>query len=337
MTMQHTQDELLKLLGSISEALKYWRTSLETSDVTKAQTAAVDLPLEELEKLAKLIKAHTTKVGIVFKPENLKEVDTAYKTVQQLSETVVLTVTVVAQLDPEVVSTIFHSEIVDIVKTLLATTDTFAEELSIIVENQKTQTQTDLKTDSRLVSVGRLWEVCDQLVNVLKGGIIKLLNRRIKQSIALIDDGLDEFAEWAEDPEGFEMDDPFGLSDSEEEDEAPPSENNKEELTAFASKWLEKFKLVKLLLSSLTHSLPSITSGATINSLYSTQKEIVTLIDKLIVDLMLDSNVGDECKQYAKDITSKCHKLIKVVRGANKGSESKVKWCDAWESKFDAL
>lgn len=335
--MVPTSNDLLKLLKSFSEALKYWRTSLATSEVTLAQTARLEKPLEELEKLATLIKAHVTKVGIVFKPENLRLVDAAYKTVEQLSETVVLTVTVVAQLSPVEISDIYHSEILGLVKSLLSTTDTFAEELSLLVEEQEsTSTETsDSKIDQRLVSVGRLWEHCDELIDLIKTGKLGLLNRRIKQSILLIDDGLDEFAEWAQDPEGFEMEDPFGLSDSEDETtENPPKADNNEELITFASTWLEKFKLIKLLFSSLLRSLPSVTSGTTINSIYNTQKDIVALIDKLIVDLMLENYIGDECKQYALDITSKCLKLVRAVKSANKGSDTKIKWCDAWEKKF---
>ncbi len=60
----------------------------------------------------------------------------------------------------------------------------------------------------------------------------------------------------------------------------------------------------------------------------------MALIDKLIVDLMLENYIGDECKQYALDITSKCLKLVRVVKAANKGSDTKIKWCDAWEKKF---
>lgn len=339
--MVHTSNDLLKLLESFSEALKYWRTSLATSEVTQAQTARLEKPLEELEKLAKLIKAHVTKVGIVFKPENLRLVDAAYKTVEQLSETVVLSVTVVAQLNPAEISDIYHAEILGLVKSLLSTTDTFAEELSLLVEEQESTSTEDSdsnsKIDQRLVSVGQLWEHCDEIVDLIKTGKLGLLNRRIKQSILLIDDGLDEFAEWAQDPEGFEMEDPFGLSDSEDEtiDNAPKADNN-EELITFASTWLEKFKLIKLLFSSLLRSLPSVTSGSTINSIYNTQKDIVALIDKLIVDLMLENYIGDECKQYALDITSNCLKLVRVVKAANKGSDTKIKWCDAWENKFTA-
>ena len=56
-------------------------------------TTTIDNPQQELIKLIKLIKAHTTKVGIIFKPTNLfKDPNVAYNTLEELSETLVLTI-----------------------------------------------------------------------------------------------------------------------------------------------------------------------------------------------------------------------------------------------------
>lgn len=349
--------DLLALLRSLSEAAVYWKASLDSSQEVTAQKASVQKPLEEIEKLAKLIRAHATKMGIVFQPENIRRADSAYKAVEQYSGSAVLLVSVVAQLDARDLSVMYQQEIVGEVVSLLLATDAFARELLALVaeseaeyeknEDKSEAKQTDNGTsddasgiDQRLVSVGRIWDLCDGIVSLVKSGKLGLLNRRIKQSITLVDDGLDEFTEWAKDPSGFEMEDPFGFSDSEDELEVPSAPktetDDSAELVLFATLWLERFKLIKLLLSSLVRSLPSVVTGTTVDTVYTTQKDIVALVDKLIVDLMLEGYLGDECHEYAEEITKKCLKLVRAVRAANKGSDNKVRWCDAWEKKFGA-
>ena len=140
-------------------------------------------------------------------------------------------------------------------------------------------------------------------------------SKKIKQSIILIEDGLDEFEEWAENPDDFDMDDdPFGFSDDEsEEEDAPPTneipekengnKEGKENLIEFSQLWLSKIKLIKLLLTSVTRSLPSVTSGDIINNINDVQRLLVNKIDTLIVDLMMSKEVDEESVLNSQDIT----------------------------------
>lgn len=347
--MARTRDEIAQLLASYKEALMYWQGSFCTS-FSGVSSAKVASPLEELVKLAKLIKAHTTKVGIVFKPENLKGLEeAAYNVVQKLSETVVLLVSLVAQLEKKDVSKLLYDEILSQLSLIIGSNIAFAEELSALEKETYIGEKVDEKvdkdpnpTDKRLVSVGRIWASCDALVKLVEAGKLGLLASKTKQSIVMLDDGLDEFAEWAENPE--EMDDPFGFSDDESDEEAPPKEDEthlddeeRTELIAYAKKWLEKVKLIKLLLTSLTRSLPTVTAGEDIDNIYTTQRTIVTLVDKLIVDLMMDQVVDEKTNEYAVSIDKACKSIVKTVKNANKNSENKVKWCVAWTAKYEEL
>lgn len=354
--MTRTRDDLVQLLASYKEALIYWQSCFTTS-FSGVSSSKVASPLDELVKLAKLIKAHTTKVGIIFSPENLKGLEeAAYNVVQKLSETAVLLVSLVAQLEKKETSKLLYDEILGHLSLIIASNIAFTEELTVIEEEINSTKEAERKdgkedkedkedqndpnaTNKRLVSVGRIWASCDALVKLLEGGKLGLLSSKTKQSILMLDDGLDEFAEWAENPE--EMDDPFGFSDDESEEEEPPKEEpeldneDRAELIAYAKKWLQKIKLIKLLLTSLTRSLPSFTAGEDIDNIYTIQRSIVTLVDKLIVDLMMDQVVDEKTAEYATSIDKACKGIVKIVKNANKNSENKVKWCVAWVSKYE--
>lgn len=348
--MPHIEYDLIKLLDSFSEAIEFWLLSLGNDEETSSSTSSANVknPLEELSKLSKLIKAHTTKVGIIFKPSTIEkgEASAAYNTFQKLSESSILLNSVMQQLDQKIISKIFYDELVDCVRLMFGSMKVLVGELREIAELQVESEDNQKKDDEldagskRLVSIGMIWNNCDTLDEILKKGKLGILTAKLKRSIEFIDDGLDEFEEWASDPQEMD-DDPFGLGDydsDEEEEEAAPSKNEDRDLDSlikFSQNWLGKFKLVKLLLISITKSLPEVTSGETIDSIYATQKSVVSNIDKLIGSLTINMEWDDEdCKEFTENINKGCRLLVKQVREVNKKSESKVKWCDAWQSKF---
>lgn len=354
--MVKDRSDLKKLIQSFKEALQYWLVCLESSNTSLSEIKAAEVtnPLEELDKLAKLIRAHTTKVGIVFKPETLmKSTDAAFNTLQKLSESLVLMISIISQLKSKIISDMFYKEILNSVRLLIESNSHFVDELSTMElnnsEGSKTQapaSHSENEIDGRLVSVGKIWSNCDALSKLVKDGELGVLSKKIKQSIILIEDGLDEFEEWAENPDDFDMDDdPFGFSDDEsEEEEVPPTnetsdkvngnKEGKENLIEFSQLWLSKIKLIKLLLTSVTRSLPSVTSGDIINNIYDVQRLLVNKIDTLVVDLMMSKEVDEESVLNSEDITKMCYKLIKIVKDVNKSNENKIKWCVAWDSKF---
>lgn len=331
--------EVKELLASFKEALESWLITInDPIKIKEIKSASVDNPIEELTKLVSLIKAHTTKIGIIFKPETFqKQFDAAYNTVSKASESIILLISIIPQLNPETLSIIFHDEIILKISEIFQSNLELVSQLQIIeqetLEEESEEVARDINT--RLMSVGKVWSSCDNLTKVLKDGKLGLLNTKFKQSIMLIEDGLDEFEEWVEDPEVSE--DPFGFEDEDEDEDEQPEELDEEtkaQLTAFGTKILNKFKLIKLLFSSISKSLPSITSGKTINELFENQKQIVNLVDKLIVELMMNAKISHITDDLITSINKNCNNLLKIVKAVNKSNENKVKWCEAWESKF---
>ena len=155
-------------------------------------TTTIDNPQQELIKLIKLIKAHTTKVGIIFKPTNLfKDPNVAYNTLEELSETLVLTISIINQLEneqkkkkPKPIKNRrkflrfqnFYDEIIDQIKLLFSSIIELNQELIIIInnENEKDKTNEDGEDNDddddagRLISVGKIWSNSGFIRSIIK-------------------------------------------------------------------------------------------------------------------------------------------------------------------------
>lgn len=360
-------DQVLEVLQALEDALKFWAIQLSATDgdlKKNVPAATVDDPLQELVKITKLIRAHTTKVGIIYEPSKLEKLgDALISTVSDLSKSFVLFLSALAQVSLDKISLLFYDEIRATALSLVATATSFAGELKVLYENKSTENSeqkppldTKLEVDPRLVSVGKIWNLCDDFTKLVEGGKLKVLEKKTKMHLSLIEDGLDEFAEWAENPEDMDDEDPFGLdddfSDDDDEDEdehdgskPPVSDTEDEETTKQVSKdredliqysklWLQKFKLVKLLFLSINKSLSTLTAGKSIDEIFRTEAVIAREIDTLIVELMLNHTLDDVVEKHAFGIDKACFKIISILKDTNKKSEAKVKWCGSWEAKY---
>lgn len=352
-----------EILAAFGEALDCWSLALSANadGLKSIPPASVQDPLKELVKVVNLVRAHTTKVGIVFEPTKLAtQSDAAYNTVSDLSKSLVLLMSILAQLAPEKISSLFYKEIASVSYILIVSTTSLATELKKLNEDSKeginsaaSAEKSPTETDVRLVSVGKMWSVCDELVKLVENGNLKFLEKKTRVQLSLLEDGLDEFAEWAENPEDFDLEDPFGLdefSDEENDGEEPPvstSESDSEtdesfakgrgELSAYSKQWVQKFKLVKLLFLSINKSLPTIIKGSDIDDIYMTESIICKESDLLIVELMMNNSLLEDVQEHAIAIDKACSKILSIVKKANKNNENKTKWCGSWESKYKEI
>lgn len=376
--------KLLAILSAFGEALDFWLIYLNgpVDELRRAiSPATVASPMEELVKVTILLRAHITKVGILFERLSLQRSGTVTaKIVVELSSSFLLLMSLLARISPAEISRLFYMAIATECTFLVENTRQLISELEILVEKAKveelaketkdseqtkdinnetqkveakeTQEGQKLtsqlkgrKVDTRLVSVGKVWSSCDQLVKLVDGGKVKYLEKQVKILLSLIEDGLDEFSEWAENPET--LDDPFFLEDDFSDEEVPPSageesekddfSEEKQRLSSYCKLWLEKFKLVRLLFLSINKSLPALVCGESIDQIYEAQELISRGIDLLIVDLMLSQAVDLEVAKHAATIDKGCYTVVKILKRENEKSSSKVKWCDLWESKYQKL
>lgn len=350
------------IIKAFQDALEFWSINCSDKDLSAIPPAKTNDPLAEVVKIAKLIKAHTTKVGIIFEPSKLKkQSEAAEKTVTDMSKSYVLFMSALAQVSPLKVSELFYKEILNKSQDLLDNTIAFCKELAVLEDeasNGETKDEETTTTDepsnqvnTRLVSVGKLWTNCDDLVKLVEAGNLKFLERKTKMHLTLIEDGLDEFSEWAENPEEVDDEDPFGLDESysdTEEDKVPSLEDDysdndddnlekREHLISYCKLWLQKFKLVKLLFFSINKSLPTIPAGSDIDEIYRVEALICKEVDQLIVELMLNQIIDDEVHEHSTAIDRACFSILNIIKRANKNNDTKTKWCGSWLAKFTEI
>lgn len=325
-----SQKELEALVISFKEALKFWIDNLDT----ELPVSNVDKPLVELGKLADLINSYTTQVGIIFKPSTLvKQFQTAYNTLQKLNETLLLFVSVIGQLKKVGLSSNFYDTIRSKAVAILQYNDSLALELGIIVNNINGPIEhLNGRLSQRLDLVAKILNCCDELKKVLKDGEVNLLKLDFQATLLLIDDGLEDFEEWSQDPE--EIDDPFDeLSSFNDDDKVSLDETLKHELIEFSTLLNTKIKLIKKLITSSIKSLPLLVPGSDIDGIYHSQKKLATFIDKIILELMMNQNI-QLATHLLNDLTYVCKQLTSMIRIINKSNPSKYQWCTTWETQF---
>lgn len=350
---------LSQIIKVFHEALQFWSINCSEKDLSGIPPAKVEDPLEEVVKIVKLIKAHTTKVGIIFEPSKIrKQSSAAETTLTDMSKSFVLFMSALARISPAKVSQIFYNEILVKAHNLTSSAAAFTDELALLEEEsrkedaeEKKEDEASNQVDQRLVSVGKLWTNCDDLVKLVEAGNLKFLERKTRLHLTLIEDGLDEFSEWAENPEEVDDEDPFGLDDEysdTDEDKVPSLEDDdsdldddsrekRDQLIAYSKSWLEKFKLVKLLFFSINKSLPTIPAGPDIDEIYKTEEQIYKAVDSLIVELMMNQIVDDEVDEHAVVIDKACFRILSILKKANKNNDTKIKWCGSWLAKYTEI
>lgn len=305
------------IVQAFAEALDFWLLHIQDLPAHVAP-AKVENPLAELVKLAKLIKAHTTKVGIVYEPAKLEHAgEAAHNAVSDLSKLFVLFISALALL--KAISKLFHNEISKKSAELVSAASALAQGLQ----------------DQRLVLVGKVWSVCDELVSLVEGGSNRCLEQKTKMHLLLIEDGLDEFAEFLENPDGFDFDSDseFGSADSADSDSEGVLEAEADTIKKVGSEWLRKLKLVRLLFLSISKSLPKITAPQDIDDIYAQQVVVFKKVDNLVVDLM--SKDVENAEEHGLAVDKAAKAIVKILEKANTNSESKVRWCAAWLAKYN--
>lgn len=380
---KETKEAVQSALDSLKEIIKFWITSfqgfgkeLRERKISKDYKLLIDSasllnPLEELEKLFKLIHAHSTKLGILFKPvidDNKKNV--ILEEIKETNKVFILLTSACAQLQTETIknntfSFVFSSELNQSVLSLYEIYTRFIDELGESLDVTEFE---DGDTDNRLICVGQIWESCDGLAKLIKSGQSGVLKRKIKETTVLITDACEELEEWTENPDADGLDDPFKFNDdeddedeeSEDEDSKIPSkvndDNNEAEgdgddeideelkkVVEYGKKWVYKIKLIKLLLSSLDKSIPSEKTSKdkkhqseyakAIDSLDKSRMKLSEYTDDVVCTIIEDNDtsIADE---FGDKLKKETDGIIKKVRILNTNDEKKTKWLDNWSVKF---
>lgn len=329
------KDQLVTMLQEAKQVTIYYLESVQNSSL---EPAAVTEPAVELGKVSTLIHSHVTKIGIVFKPVVL---ETTYSACSKELTTLLKTLSLLAsllrqfQIDQDKFSKLYVNELTLQFKTLVQCTCALLEELVEVLDLSE-----ENESGQRLVDVGRIWECCDSFKQLGSNGSTGVLNAKITQSNMLIVDALEELEEWLENPHMETEDDPFAVSDLNDE---PPIKDNEakvplnHDLVEFGKKWAMKMKLVKLLMSTLNKSIPkpaiTVTFGTTIDTLNQRRLQLNEYVDELVGSIVWDKDL-ESAQEAAQDLITCVNSVIQLVSKLNNNDDKKIKWLLTWKAKF---
>ncbi|CDR47987.1 CYFA0S41e00122g1_1 [Cyberlindnera fabianii] len=343
MSTEHTEEDLRALIQSFKEGLTLYSSTLTSTPLSQLKTQTITDADQELIKVSKILSAHATKIGIAFRPP--VSINASYEQIKETSQKMLLIVGATSQFENEVEwSLLFQKEVISTVQDVISSYIAFLDELEALDFKEKKETAEQKEgVDGRLVSVGKVWDSCKTLQALMEKGKLGLLKDNIKMNMQIIDDALDEFTEWIENPEVMNDFDPFGLGDANDDDKAD-SEEEEEKSTEIDSKtlelakvWTDKIKMLKLLMSSLSKSLPASkdAKGSDVDEFNKEQDQLVAQVDDLVAAFFMNSGMP-EIKTQITGIQKKSELLITLVRKLNKDDDKKTKWLDLWQEKFIA-
>lgn len=346
-----TPEMLLKVLDSIRTEFVNKYTTVEAlhgiSTTTKLQNST---EIEELIKLNQLIKARSTKIGILldtkrFTPNNFKILHEELQGLAQGTFYLLSLLPLFYKDKNHEYPTFFINSMDHQIIQLLNNINLLCDEIALMLEDkedEETTTTEGEEDNKKLIPIGLIWSTCDEL---LKLGEVKpqgLLSLKINGSIQLVDDVLLEVDEWLEEP-GFGLDKDMLFSDEEDDEDEVNEEDEAESLKLFIpfmEGWKNKIKMIKLLLSSFSKSIKAHKNikdqAENLDKLEQLHQKITESLDVLISDVLM-SSAGTKLKEFDEDIDDlniNLKNMIKVIKDLNKNDEKRNKWIQVWDTKY---
>lgn len=336
------QPKLKELLESVrSQFIEPYKDAQSLRGIKSTTSFKDSDPLTEIQKLSQIIKAHSTKIGIVCQETKFfQNYPVVFKELQQFTNALfyLLSILPLVHNDKSDTWTTYLARKLDsLVLNLLSGVSSLCQEIERMIEEGKGD------DDARLLSVGSIWAACDSLDELAKKGNFQLLADSIRNSCDLVEDVVQDVDSWLEDPQFG--DDLLIDDDSEdEEDEKKASDDEKalKRMEVFLIQWKTNLKMIKLLLSSFARSLATNvysakdTKGSTLDKLDSLQLLIVEQLDEFLSDVfMSDASFSpDEFDDSIAALNGSLHQMVKVIRKLNTSDAKKLKWINVWEAKY---
>lgn len=321
-------------------------------------------PLHELQKLAKIIKAHATKLGIVSAQKRLSDnIKAAREEFQAINDNLFYLLSLMPLFYGQQHSSNdawpkYFLKLLDThIMGLLQGVKHVCDETELALQSDGANRASETDDSKRLISIGMVWSACDGLLELATKGKLGTLADHIKASCSLVDDVLQDLENWFQEPsldgaDGF-LDDGFE-SDTEDKQDSKNSINSDQDtgtalstMKGFLEKWQVNLKLIKLLLSSFVKTIAKVSAtgpmknakGSALDQLDTLHNQVVRDIDELISDaFMADSSTKlSEFDQSITTLNQDLQNLVKVVKKINANDPNNCKWLDVWESKYVEL
>lgn len=339
------QEKVRELVGSIRDQFVVPYRDAGALKAIKSSTSFKDSdPLTEIGKLSQIIKAHSTKIGIICEPSKFfSNYPAVFKELQGFANAVFYLLSVlplVHDQSKDIWAQYLVQKLDSTVINLLNGVSSLCDEIDKMINEGKSDDQ------DRLKCIGVLWAACESLEEIAKKGNFQLLADNIRNSCGLVDDVLQDVDSWLEDPhfsDDLLIDDDFSDGEDKESDkEGPDDEVALKKMEDFLKLWQTKLKMIKLLLSSFAKSMTTNvynaknTKASTLDKLNALQSLIVEQLDELFSDVFISdaSFSEDDFNSSVTSLNDSLRQMVKVITKLNTSDAKKLKWIQVWETKY---
>ncbi|KOG97972.1 uncharacterized protein DI49_3794 [Saccharomyces eubayanus] len=341
---------LLELLDSIEDQfLVTYKKSEDLHKISSTTKLQDSTPIKELGKLASVLKAHCTKIGIVCKPgtfDNNHKV--VFTEIQSFSRSLFYLLSLFPLFyNSEDYPKYFSDQLDESTLQLLDGLRNFIAELQ---KRLKDEDEASLDKE-RLTSVGKIFNACDFLSNCSKIGPCGVLADILKGNVDIMDDTLDEIKEWLEEPDfSATSNDMFlDFEDSESETEVKDEDFDQEKayecIKLFFDGFTKKIKMIKLLVSIFRKTLvskdfkPKKNQAITLDNLHSSIKKAQLLLDEVVSTVQFEPKKfsAQEVKEEQAELGGVIKKTLVQMNRLYEGDAKRKKWIQVWETKFNEL
>lgn len=342
-----TYEKLTELTESIkTQFIEPYKNNKDALRAITSQTKLQDSdPLTELGKLAKILRAYSTKLGIICDPKKLHDnYDAAFKELRSYADSLFYLLSLVPlfiKAEGGEYAAFLNDNVIAQISALLNGTDVLCDEIA----NKGGESN-----DNRLMSIGMIWAACDAMESIVKSGNVGILTKQISLSCGLVDDVLNDIDEWLEDPQLEDMtlmdNDIDSMDELEERMEnvslGEDDEKAIERIKKFLNQWQTKIKMIKLLLTSFSKSITmkNTTSvrdlGAKLDELNRLHQVVVQNLDELISDVFMSGATFEvsDMQESISDLDTTLKSMVKIIKDISKQDPKKSKWIDVWNTKY---
>lgn len=328
MSVVNLLEKLIQIINH-TKSLIYGKPSSVLDQIDQVEST-IDDPLKALNDIGSLFEAHTTKLGIIFKPP-LSE-DAALKCIEDFIGLFPLLSAVYLQTSELQDGVLVRSEIRIRLTELCSTSLALGFEL---LDNVKrNDSPPNVSSNGQLMTIGKVWECSRRLQSLHDLGPQGILSHKIDEFSGILNDAKEDLKSWVEnDNDDFGWD----FSDGEGEDLAHVNNNSNddnesslrnEDTIALANKWIDKITKLNILYLAIQKRRLSTMDKLTSTKLHAIMGNLSTALDDLVAGF-LEGSSQEELESQVDIVNVMVKKLLDIV----KQDEPQDKFA-SWSSMF---
>lgn len=328
--------EILKLI-SLKENLKNLSIDLKNKKKSNVESKKVDL-IDSICFL-KNIKLQISKIGLLLLNSDLNLIKKILEISEEVFSNLESCVNVSIFFNEIKISQLFFNEIHFSLTSFLNLHINLFDSI-LVIKNQNTEKN----VHETVTIINKINHDSSELMNLFKIKDSDFLKNKMYQNYQLLNDGFNELVQWSENPNIFDSDfesDDLDFDDPKNNGNPVSSKVEKKSrstknLNPYHKSFVKKLELINSLFDFYIKNIPQCLSPTEIDSLYDSQKVLVSLVDKTTFFYMVNEIDNLQNKKKIDDLNEKTKILINLALNSLNFKKEFKKWLQNFKSFFDS-